>query len=135
MAFMAFILNLDRIIGCIPHIFSNVFALFFLEAPFFCSLVHQDCDKFWDLNYKEQCNGPCTGWWGEDGCFRCVMGWVGPKVGLVHVHLGPMKIAGHLVRPMPFPVHGCGLVEDVEMGRDLSIPCFGKWSFHPLLCG
>jgi len=26
----------------------------------------KDCDKFWDLNYKEQCNGPCTLWWGED---------------------------------------------------------------------
>lgn len=26
----------------------------------------KDCDKYWDLNYKKQCNGPCTGWWGED---------------------------------------------------------------------
>ena len=69
----------DRVYS--PYFFQCI-RFVFSEAPFFCSLVHQDCDKFWDLNYKEQCNGPCTGWWGEDfGCFCCVMGWVGPKVG------------------------------------------------------
>mmetsp|Transcript_50687 Transcript_50687/g.94677 ORF Transcript_50687/g.94677 Transcript_50687/m.94677 type:complete len:501 (-) Transcript_50687:121-1623(-) len=26
----------------------------------------KNCDKFWDFNYKEKCNGPCTMWWGED---------------------------------------------------------------------
>ena len=24
------------------------------------------CEKFWDFNYKEKCNGHCTTWWGED---------------------------------------------------------------------
>lgn len=28
--------------------------------------MHQGLRKYWDLNYKKQCNGPCTGWWGED---------------------------------------------------------------------
>lgn len=69
MAFISKLKQDDRVY------FPIFLPMFLLEGKTFASFV-QDCDKFWDLNYKEQCNGPCTLWWGEDLDVSCVMGWV-----------------------------------------------------------